>query len=603
MASPGRPFARLATATAVLTVTLFGVGGLVRGTGSGLGCSTWPKCGPDRWLPYPNVESIIEYAHRGVATIVVTLIAAQALVAFRSHRGERTAFLASLLALPLVLGQAALGGVVVLAELDPWWVTAHFAVAMGLVATVVVAAVAARRATTTERPTAPAGFARLARTTAATTFLLLLVGTFVRATDAGLAFGDWPLMDGRIVPTLGGAATSMFLHRLVAAAAFLLVLWTFIRAMVAPRVPALARLSGAALALMVGQVVVGGLQVLTRLESWTVAAHVAMSAAIWALLVALAVVAADLPVAAPLRREEGSPRATPAERLMAYVRLTKPRIIVLLLITTVPAMLLAQRGIPSPWLVLATLVGGAVAAGAANAVNCYLDRDIDEVMRRTRQRPLPAHELPPERALAFGYVLAAASFAFLSVTVNVVSALLALSAIAFYVFVYTLWLKRTSTRNIVIGGAAGAIPALVGWAAVTGGVGLPAVVLFAIVFMWTPPHFWALAMRYEGDYAAAGVPMLPVVRGGAATRRQILVYSLLLVATSLLLWPVADTGLLYVVPAVGLGAAFVRHAFALWREGDAGDPMRLFRFSLVYLAALFAAVALDSVVAVGRLAA
>ena len=186
---------------------------------------------------------------------------------------------------------------------------------------------------------------------------------------------------------------------------------------------------------------------------------------------------------------------------------------------------------------------------------------------------------------------------------NVLAAALSLSAIAFYVFVYTLWLKRSTAQNIVIGGAAGAIPALVGWAAVTGDLGLPAWILFAIIFMWTPPHFWALAMRYSGDYAAAGVPMLPVVRGADATRRQIVVYTLLTVATSLFLWPVAGTGLLYVVPAVVLGGLFLRHAINLWRDADAGDPMRLFRFSLVYLAALFAAVAIDSLVAVGRVTA
>ena len=205
-------------------------------------------------------------------------------------------------------------------------------------------------------------------------------------------------------------------------------------------------------------------------------------------------------------------------------------------------MVLAQRGLPSLGLIVATLVGGD-RAGSANAINCYLDRDIDEVMRRTRKRPLPAHLVEPDSALAFGFVLGAISFFFLSIAVNVLAASLALSAIAFYVFVYTMWLKRTSVQNIVIGGAAGAVPALVGWAAVTGTVGLAAWVLFAIVFVWTPPHFWALAMRYSGDYRAAGIPMLPVVRGPQETRKQILLYSLVLFGTSLLLVPVASMGL------------------------------------------------------------
>ena len=242
------------------------------------------------------------------------------------------------------------------------------------------------------------------------------------------------------------------------------------------------------------------------------------------------------------------------------------------------------------------LAGGALAAGAANAVNCYLDRDIDGVMRRTRRRPLPAHELSPEQALRFGYWLGAASFFLLATTVNVLAAALALAAIAFYVFVYTMWLKRTTERNIVIGGAAGAVPALVGWAAVTGSVGLPAWVLFAIVFAWTPPHFWALAMRFAGDYAAAGVPMLPVVRGERETRRRILLYSLALFGTSLLLFPVGRMGPIYLSAAIALGGAFVHRALRLYRHGGLAEAWGLFRFSVAYLALLFAAVAADRLV-------
>ncbi len=273
----------------------------------------------------------------------------------------------------------------------------------------------------------------------------------------------------------------------------------------------------------------------------------------------------------------------------------------LLLITTVPAMMLAQGGLPSLWLMLATLVGGTLAAGAANAINMYLDRDIDEVMRRTRGRPLPAHEVPPERALAFGFWLGAFSFLFLAMTVNMLAATLSLAAIAFYVVVYTMWLKRSTTQNIVIGGAAGAAPALIGWAAVTGSLAMPAWILFAIVFVWTPPHFWALALRFQGDYAAAGVPMLPVVKGDDETRRQIFLYSLVLFGTTLLLSPVAGMGPIYTLTAVVLGGVFVYRALLLWRRAESDDASsdrswRLFTYSIVYLAALFGAVALDAVV-------
>jgi len=255
---------------------------------------------------------------------------------------------------------------------------------------------------------------------------------------------------------------------------------------------------------------------------------------------------------------------------------------------------------PSVGLVLATLVGGTVAAGSANAINCYLDRDIDQVMRRTRKRPLPSQQVEPERALAFGFILGVISYLFLSVTVNVLAASLALSAIAFYVFVYTMWLKRTSTQNIVVGGAAGAIPALVGWAAVTGTVAPPAWILFAIVFVWTPPHFWALAMRYTGDYAAAGIPMLPVVRGEGETRRQILLYSLALFGTTLLLVPIGHMGAVYTATAIVLGGVFVWRALRLWRSSSPGESMRLFKYSIVYLALLFASVAVDALLPAGR---
>jgi len=298
-------------------------------------------------------------------------------------------------------------------------------------------------------------------------------------------------------------------------------------------------------------------------------------------------------------RAPGGPLRSPRPLVGAYVRLTKPRIVVLLLITTVPAMVLADRGVPSPWLILATLFGGTLSAGGANAINQFLDRDIDEIMLRTRRRPLPSRRIEPRNALLFGLELGVAGFAFLWATVNLLSAALATAAMAFYVLVYTIWLKRRSPQNIVIGGAAGAVPALVGWTAVTGRIGWPAVVLFLIVFVWTPPHFWALSIRYRRDYAAAGVPMLPVVAGEDETRRQILWYSVGLVGISLSLVPVAHMGFLYLVAAIVLGARFVSGALRLRRRPTPAAAMALFRYSLVYLAVLFAAVAVDTLVRFG----
>jgi protoheme IX farnesyltransferase len=282
--------------------------------------------------------------------------------------------------------------------------------------------------------------------------------------------------------------------------------------------------------------------------------------------------------------------------LAAYYQLTKPRIVLLLLITTVPSMILAARGLPSIWLILATLIGGTMSAGGANAINQFVDRDIDRVMTRTRRRPLPSHAIPPRNALAFGIGLGLAGFVWLLLTVNLPAALLSAGALAFYVFVYTMWLKRSSPQNIVIGGAAGAAPALVGWAAVTGRVAWPAVMLFLIIFLWTPPHFWALSLRYRRDYQAAGVPMLPVVAGVEATTRSILLYSVVLVAGTLALWPVAHTRLLYPVAATILGGLFLARAWHLRAARSVAAAMGLFRYSIVYLALLFAAVALDTIV-------
>lgn len=281
----------------------------------------------------------------------------------------------------------------------------------------------------------------------------------------------------------------------------------------------------------------------------------------------------------------------------SYLSLTKPRIIELLLVTTVPAMMLAAGGIPAPATVLLTLVGGSLAAGSANTINCYLDRDIDVVMRRTRRRPLAQHHIPPAAALRFGVVLGAIATVLLGTTVNWASALLADAAILFYVFVYTLALKRRTPSNIVIGGAAGCFPVLIGWSAVTGTVGWPAAVLFLIVFLWTPPHFWALAIRFRDDYASAGVPMLPVVTSAEVVARKILYYSYAMVAASLLLVPVGRPGWLYLVAAAALGVAFLVEAHRLLariRAGENALPLRLFRWSTSYLSLLFAALAVST---------
>ena len=280
-------------------------------------------------------------------------------------------------------------------------------------------------------------------------------------------------------------------------------------------------------------------------------------------------------------------------RVGAYVALTKPRIIELLLVTTLPTMILAQAGMPGVWLMITTLLGGTLAAGGANAINMYVDRDIDKLMHRTAKRPLVTGVIAPRNALIFAVTLEVVAFVELWAWVNLLSAALAVSATLFYVFIYTLWLKRTSKQNIVIGGAAGAMPVLVGWAAVTNSLAWTPIVLFAVIFTWTPPHFWALAFKYKDDYEAANVPMMPVVATFRRTAIEIFVYTLIMVGFTLLLAPVAHLGALYLVSAALLGIGFIAMSVRLWMQATPKASMQLFSYSITYLTLLFLVMAVD----------
>ncbi|WP_234417595.1 MULTISPECIES: heme o synthase [Miniimonas] len=308
--------------------------------------------------------------------------------------------------------------------------------------------------------------------------------------------------------------------------------------------------------------------------------------------------AADAPPSPPRRVATRTWRRT----LGAYVALTKPRVIELLLVTTLPTMILAEGGLPSIWLMVATLIGGAAAAGSANVLNCYLDRDIDSVMGRTRRRPLVTGEITPRQALVFGSALGIGSIAWFALVVNPVAALLTLGAIAIYVVGYTMILKRRTSQNIVWGGAAGCMPVLIGWSAVTGGLDWAALVLFGVIFLWTPPHYWPLSMRFREDYATAGVPMLPVVAGERRVAAEMLAYAVAMVVCSLVLVPVAGMGWVYLGVAVVAGAWFVALCVRLYRMAvdperrglvSRGPAMKVFHASITYLTLLFAAVAVD----------
>ena len=671
-------FQRLALVAAVATYLLVVVGAIVRGTGSGMGCPDWPLCHGQLIPSTSDYHPWLEWIHRFLAAVISLLVLGVAVLAWRGYRERRSILWSSVLAVVVVLIQAALGAITVAENNAGDTVTLHLATAMILLGILVYVAIRARYPDRLPVRGASQRFTLLAALAAASIYALILFGSHVTATGSGLIFPDWPLFNGALIPSFSqypAEEMAQFLHRLVTLIAGLILLaaaWAAMRQPRPRRGPSVAMLH-AALGLFVLQIFVGAAQIFTSLADWAVALHVALAAAIWALALGAAIhsyylarlearpapatdgeaatgtggslpgeaglgearpgtsgdpgpavlstsdagsaITAELLERAPFTpvtvhpsaTEAGAPgtvrlgvsRATRRDRVMAYVALTKPRIIELLLVTTVPAMVLATRDVPgiriTSWamLVVATLIGGTLAAGSANAINCYLDRDIDEIMTRTRRRPLPAHTVDPENALLFGLALGAVSFAWLTIFANVLAAFLSLLAIAFYVVVYTMLLKRSTPQNIVIGGAAGALPPVIGWAAVTGNVALPAVFLFLIVFYWTPPHFWALALRLSRDYESAGVPMLPVVRGVSETNRQIVLYTLLLVILTLAFALVARMGLVYTAGAAILGALFLRQAWMLWREGSGAGAVRLYRFSITYLSLLFALIVLD----------
>ena len=616
-------FQKLAAATVVTAILLVTIGVIVRATGSGLGCPDWPLCHGQIIPALDDAKAWIEWVHRGIAVVIGFEVFGLAALAFIELRGRRTLLVATVVAVLLVGFQAWLGRETVRLGNSGESVTAHLASAMALVGLLVwILARALYPARLSGRGSQR--FTLVAALGAGSVFALLLFGSQVTATSQWFVFPDWPLMNGSVFPTLTEANSAHVLHRWVAVVAGLIVAAVLVAAFRRrPRTRPIVRLAIVAAALFPIQAVVGGLQILTGLSGWSQTLHLALGAVIWALLVALVAVSYLEARTAPEDAVEGDragSRAVDVDRdastagrrqakdtVRAYIALTKPRIIELLLVTTVPAMVLATRFVPGvqlghwAWLTVWTLVGGTLAAGSANAINCYLDRDIDELMARTRRRPLPAHEVDPERAVVFGLVLGAVSFAILAFFVNLVAAFLGLLAIAFYVVVYTILLKRSTPQNIVIGGAAGALPPVIGWAAVTGNVGVPALVLFALVFYWTPPHFWALSLRIRKDYAAAGVPMLPVVRGIPETTRQIGLYTILMVAISLILFAVARMGPIYLVAALVLGALFLRQAYGLWRRGNSEEEstagaIRLYRYSISYLTLLFAAIAVDALV-------
>jgi heme o synthase len=557
-------------------------GGVVRVTGSGLGCPDWPLC-HGQFLPSLDPATRIEWFHRFLAIASGLTVAAMVIWTLIGYRADRRVLWLAIAVAVLYPLQAVLGGITVVLELPHEWVTAHLANAELLLAALTVLAVIVRWPTVASVGTP--GWTWLPIAAAVGVFVLMLSGAYVRGADATAACLGWPLCGEGVRLESGGAPAIAMLHRYIAAIVGVIVVAACVEAWRHRRdAPGLGALAVATGVVFVAQVGVGAANPLTGFSPWALGAHPAVASLLWCSVIALAAVAT---------------RSTSGQRQLArdLVTLTKPAIMSLLLVTALGGMFLAEGGVPPFGLLAATLIGGAAASGGASSLNHYFDRDIDERMRRTRRRPLPAHRISARLAIVWGVVLNVVAFVVLALFTNLLAATLAIVGTLFYIFVYTLWLKRTTVQNIVIGGAAGAIPPLVGWAAITGSLDLAAWLLFAIVFFWTPAHFWALALLIRDDYERAGVPMMPVVRGDQATAWNILAYAASLLPLSLLLFVIAGLGYLYLAAAIVLGGLFIAYALRLLRSGTVTRrPMAraVYLYSLVYLALLFVAIMVDS---------
>jgi heme o synthase len=583
---------RLAWAGSGFALGLIVLGGIVRITGSGMGCGDhWPRCDGE-WFPPLDLPTLIESSHRWVAALVSILVFAVAAMALRQHRSQPALRNPALLGALLLVVQILLGAITVKLVLPPWVVITHFANAMLLLAALLVVGLRASQEgpALLSREQRHADH-RLVLATAALGFVVILFGAQVANFDAGLLCLGFPLCNGSAFPPEGDLAKLHWGHRTLALG-FVVVLGVLVTRLHRTRTmetAAVRRWATIVLGVTLVQLAVAAAMILHLLPAGLRALHLLVGSVIWAALVALVFYSGRTPRKTSESLEPGEPSLA-----ADLVTLTKPRIVSLLLVTTVAPMFITSAGLPSPALVFWVVVGGYLMAGGANTINMWFDRDIDTRMSRTKQRPIAAGRISPAAGLAFGVGLAAPAFAIFWFQVNPPSAWLALGGLLFYVFVYTVWLKRSSPQNIVIGGAAGAFPPLVGWAAVTGGLDLAAVYLFAIIFYWTPPHFWALALVKQADYARAGIPMMPVVRGEARTKYEMLVYTLILLPLTVLPFFFGALGPFYAVAAALLGARLLWHCVRVVRERPI-TPVAwgMYRYSLLYLALLFVAMGVD----------
>jgi protoheme IX farnesyltransferase len=601
-----KKFRYLALAAALAVFGVIVMGGIVRVTGSGGACPDWPTCF-GQWIPPLGVNASIDYLHRLTTFLASALILASTVWAFLHFRGEpwiaRLLYLASgLLAVQIALGAvvASLGA----AGRRPWVSSFHLGLSLFIQAAVLTAAVVAfRQAHSMEAGQPPKAalpgalsyrspFARLSLATLGMAFLLLVSGAAVAAMGARTACASWPLCGGSLVPQ-DPAGWINAVHRLIVFFTGGLLVMLFIQAWRTQRTQTVILVSStAALVLFVSQALMGA-RLVQGFPIYLLALHEATAVAVWGILTIQVAAVGLARRAAGEEREEAALIAGRKGLARDLLMLTKPVVVLLLLVTTFAGMVIGARSWPSVQLAFWTLLGGFLAAGGSGAINQYIDRCDDVKMQRTQKRPIPSGRLTPGEGLAFGVGIALASFYIMVAFVNFLAALLTLAGIVYYVLLYSILLKKMTVQNIVIGGGAGAIPPLVGWAAATGQLNIPSLFLFAVIFMWTPPHFWALSIVRRKDYARAGVPMLPVIRGEKEARWQIFLYTVELVGLTLLL-PVAGLGgSIYLVGAAVLGALLLHTAWLVWRRGGNKVAWRMYRLSSMYLAFLFFVLMID----------
>jgi protoheme IX farnesyltransferase len=594
----------VALVAAILIFLVILLGGMVRVTGSGGACPDWPTC-LGQWTPPSGNSALINYLHRVATILVVPTLLFAVVATWRQSRTERWIGFPLYSALALLVGQIALGAILSLnyaTGFDQLISILHLALSLATLGLVLIAIVIAFYQThnpinenVSRRMVFRSPFAQLSVLALITVFILLISGAVVAASGTRTACSAWAVCNPFEAPD-NPAVWINFIHRGIVGLASVVMLALLIKSWQTQRSQPVILVSATAGVILFFAQALLGIKLTVGFPTYLLGLHEATTVAMWA---ALVVLVSGVGVAGRSVADEALDRASIIGRRglwRDFLMLTKPIVVALLLVTTFAGMVIGARAWPPINVILWTLLGGFMAAGGSGAINQYIDRFDDIKMQRTQKRPIPSGRLTPAEGLAFGVALALVSFFLMVAFVNFLAALLSLAGIIYYVVIYSIFLKKTTVQNIVIGGGAGAIPPLVGWAAATGSLNIPSLFLFAVVFMWTPPHFWALALVRRKDYARAGVPMLPVVRGEKETRWQIFLYTLELVGLTLLLPLFGLGGSIYLIGAGLLGAWLLYAAWKVWRQGGNKVAWKMYRYSSMYLAFIFLVLMIDRLI-------